>query len=173
MVDTLQEEKRQLTISPTAKAKVLAFLRQRSIQGKCQIPVSDIAKELDYSNTTAYRAIKRLEADGVIRIQIPKNPTIAATIYLLEETSIQDTIVSTKDALATLKDIIEAAKNIEPLVVALSSQSERSERDAKRHDDFVRNVMAVIELPESGMLNIMVRVTDETAWLKELVPSLR
>lgn len=156
---------RYLTVSSRVRTEVYAFLRQNCVQGKCAISVAQIAQNLGFANATAHRAIKRLEADGLIRVEAPAHPTLPSVIHLLGEPSPAEVVAQGQEHLSILRNTVV---QFETDLVAILGELEYYEAIVRRHQGLVNSFTSVTKLDE-GLYHIIVRADGPTAeWLDEI-----
>lgn len=157
--------KRLRPVSYAAVYEVLAFLRNNSISNRCTMSILEMAERLGISTATVQRALRKLQADGLIRIESPRVPTEPNTIILTDGGHVNLASV-TAQASQNLETIKELIRQLEGYMVALTRQAVDVEEAAKRYYQLISSVTSVTRLTDD-LYQLIVPV-DSVSWLKEL-----
>lgn len=74
------ENQKGISISHRTLQLLKDYIQRHSIDGKLRRPISEIAEDIQMSNATVSRALKRLEEENAIRILPPNRPSEPNTI---------------------------------------------------------------------------------------------
>ena len=110
------------------------YIRRHLIDGKLEMSLLDIAKEVGYSNATIHRVLRRLESAGFLSVdRSGKKPNSPNTITYLQEFVVEEDVLQEGLELAN-----SLSKKAEELIQLLNSKSiylKELQRDAKAWRD--------------------------------------
>ena len=124
------------------------------------MPVVRMAEELGYSATSAYRAIKRLEADGYLKLERSRNRTLPLTIKVLIE----------RPGVAEQLAIMEEA-SLRLMNAELGDNQSINESDL-RYQSLISNIRSVGSTSDDRYYYMLIEKTDDTEWVQQVLLSL-
>lgn len=155
-------------VSYAAVYEVLAFLRNNSVSGRCAMSILEIAERLGVSTATVQRALRKLQADGLIKIESSRTPTEPNTIVLIDGDTMDLAVMATQ-ASRDLEAIKEMVRQLEGYMVAMTRQVVDMEEAAKRYYRLMHHVTSVTKLTDD--LYQLIVPSNSVPWLKELTDS--
>jgi len=144
------------TVSHRTQKDVVKFIQQHSREGKLQMSLVEIGDSTGYSNATIYRALKRLEEVGIIKIVSADKPTEPNTI--IYQGSSADTTSSTANATVEMsQDIMEIAKRLLGECKEVDDRMHMLEQDVKLYRDLQSRIVSIQDLPDGEYQVVLMR----------------
>ncbi len=136
-------------VSQRALDDIITFLQLNTWNRKCTMSLQDIAERLKYSATTLHRALKKLQADGVIEIQ--KSSKAAEPSTIIYNGELIDTSLLTKGSRLCndVKDNNELTQGLVDHINNCHNTIKRLKLELDRYNELRSRVMSVTPVSDT------------------------
>ncbi len=149
-----------ISVRQQTQEQIIEYIQRHSSDGKLTRSLMTIAQQIGYSNATVHRAMKKLEAIGMIKIIPSDKPTEPNTIVYLGPATTKPSEATTQGT-KLVRELQELSQEMFGYFENLSKRMKQYETDLQTYYELQSRLVDVVNLPDDKYQVMILMKSDK------------